>query len=409
MKSRKAGGWAALLAAAALWGCSGEGALTEAAREQIESAGQQLQEAGEQIQNQIEPEYQQEAVAQEDLEQRYYYSLLDEESRQIYRELVQGMRDGEETIVTHGSDPEKVNEICSWVYMDYPEFFWFSGTVETTGYTGLSARCEVRPEYTCTPEERAARQQQIDASAGQCLAGIPADGSTYEKIRYLYTWLVEQTEYAADAPENQNIYSVFGNHRSVCAGYSRAFQYLANQSGIFNIYVTGTVNQGESHAWNIVECDGSYYNVDVTFGDPVFLQSESQETGTGGGQNRTFYDYLCVSDTEFRRNHTPDAGLTLPVCESEALEYYRMNGRYFEQASESEMLALMQQDIQRQDGWSDFKYANETAYQEALGFLPQVMEEAAYYLCSYYGLPQTVYQYSQDPQSLRISVYWDYS
>ena len=152
MKFRKAGGWAALLAAAALWGCSGEGSLTEAAREQMESAGQQLQEAGEQIQNQIEPEYQQEAVAQEDLEQRYYYSLLDEESRQIYRELVQGMRDGEETIVTHGSDPEKVNEICSWVYMDYPEFFWFSGTVETTGYTGLSARCEVRPEYTCTPE-----------------------------------------------------------------------------------------------------------------------------------------------------------------------------------------------------------------------------------------------------------------
>ena len=114
MKSRKAGGWAALLAAAALWGCSGEGSLTEAAREQMESAGQQLQEAGEQIQDQIEPEYQQEAVAQEDLEQRYYYSLLDEESRQIYRELVQGMRDGEETIVTHGSDPEKVNEICSW-------------------------------------------------------------------------------------------------------------------------------------------------------------------------------------------------------------------------------------------------------------------------------------------------------
>ena len=72
MKCRKAGGWAALLAAAVLWGCSGEGTLPEAAREQIESTGQQLQEAGEQIQNHIEPEYQQEAVAQEDLEQRYY-------------------------------------------------------------------------------------------------------------------------------------------------------------------------------------------------------------------------------------------------------------------------------------------------------------------------------------------------
>ena len=334
MKFRKAGGWAALLAAAALWGCSGEGALTEAAREQIESAGQQLQEAGEQIQNQIEPEYQQEAVAQEDLEQRYYYSLLDEESRQIYRELVQGMRDGEETIVTHGSDPEKVNEICSWVYMDYPEFFWFSGTVETTGYTGLSARCEVRPEYTCTPEERAARQQQIDASAGQCLAGIPADGSTYEKIRYLYTWLVEQTEYAADAPENQNIYSALINRRSVCAGYSRAMQYLLQKSGLTALYVPGKVKGRGYHAWNIVRCNGDFYHVDVTFGDPNFTNYSVINQKTCIPHELKYnYAYLCCNDEIIYRDRMADPYLYLPPCPKDNFNYFRMLGNYFTQYS----------------------------------------------------------------------------
>ena len=64
----------------------------------------------------------------------------------------------------------------------------------------------------------------------------------------------------------------------------------------------------------------------------------------------------------------------------------------------------MQQDIERMDGWSDFKYASDEVYQQAAAFLPQVMDEAANYLCSYYNLPQTSYQYSQDPESLRISV-----
>lgn len=397
---------------ALLWACSGSTELPEEIRQQLglEDAGQQAADPVTQI-----PEnsgdsagYQQESLGQEELDQRYYYSLLDEESRQIYRELVQGIREGREVIVTHGSDPETVNNICTWVFMDYPEFFWCSGTVETTSYTGVSSYCEVRPEYTCTSGERETRRQQIEDAANQCLSGLPADGSTYEKIRYLYTWLVEQTEYAADSTDNQNIYSVFVNHRSVCAGYSRAFQYLADQSGIFTIYVTGTVNQGQSHAWNIVNCDGAYYNVDVTFGDPIFIQSEEMETGTGAGQNRTYYDYLCVSDGEFYRNHTPDASLSLPACTSDALEYYRMIGRYFEQVSESEMLALMQQDIERMDSWSDFKYSSEETYRQAIALLPQVMDQAATYLCSYYNLAQTTHQYSQDPETLRISVYWSY-
>ena len=410
---RRAGVLFAAAAAVMLWGCSGSAGLPENIREQLEeteSTGLETADPQEQVQEVLENSvgYQQKTIGEEELNQRYYYSLLDAESRQIYRELVQGIREGQEVIVTHGDDPAAVNGICTWVFMDYPEFFWCSGTVETTSYTGAVAYCEVRPEYTCTAEERTRRQQQIDEAAAQCLAGMPADGSSYEKIRYLYTWLVEQTEYAEDSADNQNIYSVFVNRRSVCAGYSRAFQYLAGQAGIFSLYVTGTVDQGQSHAWNIVRCDDMYYNVDVTFGDPVFIRSEEMESGTGVSQNRTYYDYLCVSDEEFLRTHTPDETLTLPSCDSNALEYYRMSGRYFEQASSDEMLTLMQQDIERMDGWSDFKYASDEVYQQAAAFLPQVMDEAATYLCSYYNLPQTSYQYSQDPESLRISVYWNY-
>lgn len=391
-----------VLAAAVLGGCGEGNRVAEFARNQAEEAKSRIQEA-------VGPEFQKETENTEELQKKYYYSLLGEEEQKIYRQLVQGIRDGKEEIVTYGNDPAQINDVCTWVFMDYPEFFWCSGSVETTGYTGISEYSKVRPEYTCSPEERTVRQEQIDAAAGQCLAGLPEEGSDYEKLRYLYTWIVEQTEYAADAPDNQNIYSVFGNRQSVCAGYSRAFQYLAEKAGITCLYVTGTVNAGESHAWNIVECDGAWYNVDVTFGDPVFLEQETQESGTGNPVDRVFYDYLCVSDGVFLRNHVPDTELVLPACDSTELEYYRRNGRYFEEASRSQMLELMQEDIARQDAWSDFKYADESAYQQAEEFLESVTDEAALYLCRLYGLSQTVYRYNLDPESLRITVYWEYS
>ena len=154
-----------------LWGCSGSAGLPEDIREQLEeteSTGLETADPQEQVQEVLENSvgYQQETIGEEELNQRYYYSLLDAESRQIYRELVQGIREGQEVIVTHGDDPAAVNGICTWVFMDYPEFFWCSGTVETTSYTGAVAYCEVRPEYTCTAEERTRRQQQIDEAAG---------------------------------------------------------------------------------------------------------------------------------------------------------------------------------------------------------------------------------------------------
>lgn len=80
-----------------------------------------------------------------------------------------------------------------------------------------------------------------------------------------------------DAPENQTLYSGLVNGQTVCAGYARTFQYLMNRLDIPVIYVTGTTDTGEAHGWNIVKCGDNYYNVDVTWGDPVFAEGESGE------------------------------------------------------------------------------------------------------------------------------------
>ena len=61
------------------------------------------------------------------------------------------------------------------------------------------------------------------------------------------------------------------------------------------------VYTGEAHAWNLVKCDGEYYYVDTTWGDPVFLQEENALETIG---NEITYDYLCCSDDELLKTHT---------------------------------------------------------------------------------------------------------
>lgn len=76
--------------------------------------------------------------------------------------------------------------------------------------------------YSMTPETIEAKKQLIDSYVNQCFASLPTgEGSQYAIARYVYEYLIENTEYDAGAPDNQNICSVFITHRSVCQGYAK--------------------------------------------------------------------------------------------------------------------------------------------------------------------------------------------
>ena len=80
----------------------------------------------------------------------------------------------------------------------------------------------------------------------ECLSGISENASDYEKILYDYEYIVNQVDYDDAAEDNQNICSVFIGKKSVCAGYSKAMQYLMEKQGLFCTYVTGEVTESFS-------------------------------------------------------------------------------------------------------------------------------------------------------------------
>lgn len=368
-----------------------------------------VKELKKEIQEQKKIPYQEVKIQEEQLTNKYYYELLSEEEQKIYKELLQGMLDGAGEIYLHGDNGETINRIVAFVLNDYPEIFWCDGSGETTTYQQEDVMYSIFvPEYQYHTDERKEKNQQILNAAETFLASAPVNGTEYEKIKYVYEYLIEHTHYKDDASDNQNIYSVLVNGESVCAGYARTTQYLLEKLGVFCTYVTGTAldpetNKQNSHAWNIVLCDGEYYHVDTTWGDPLYLQ-EIEET-----ENSIVYDFLCVNDEELFRTHTIDSTVQFPTCTSLKYNYYVLNGTYYAEYNQDQILQAMKNSINQKLPDTTFKFANKDLYNEAKeNIVNTIVKRAAEYLCDYYGLSQVNYSWQQDDAINRLTVYWEY-
>lgn len=345
-------------------------------------------------------------IGNEEAENYFYYSLLKENEQKAYREILAGLEAGRDEIYVHLSNPDQGNRVYQYVYMDHPEFFWCDGSSRTTSYTVPETYSVIMPGYTCSGEERARRKVEIDTESEIWLAQIVPELSEYEKIKQVYEKIINSVEYRVDAPENQNIYSVFVGHESVCAGYARATQYLLNRLGIFCTYVTGEVYTGEAHAWNLVKCDGEYYYVDTTWGDPVFLQEENALETIG---NEITYDYLCCSDDELLKTHTLESDIPYPACTADTYDYYKRNGMYYETADAELLEWILQSSIEEKEDKVVMKFRDDAVYEEARQILfGGLLEAQAQYLGRWYGLNQIHYYYREDVRANKLTIYWQY-
>lgn len=351
--------------------------------------------------------YQEVRVGQEELEGKYYYQQIAEEERQAYQEILQGVRDHIDAICIHASKADRANALFQYVMKDFPEIFWCDGTTTATAYDGNEMYTILEPGYLYDEQKKSEMEQEIQMAADQCLSGVPEGADDYQKILYVYEYIVNLVDYDMNASDNQNIYSVFVNHRSVCAGYSKATQYLLERMGVFCTYVTGTTKEGQTHAWNLVLCNGDYYYVDTTWGDPVFQESEGEDTAAW--QGNVSYDYMCCDDTQISGTHIPDTDAALPACTKMDYNYYVVNGLYYTEYNRDAVLEKMNETIRAGANPTVIKFADHDLYASAYDDIFQnLIKSAAQNLASYYGLSEVRYQYMDDPDLNKIMIIWQY-
>lgn len=371
------------------------GGITETFQENVENAVHVLE-----TEKTEEPDH---IASEEEVDDGFYYRQLDEKDRLIYREMLSGLQEMETTIRLDADRDDLPEKIYEAVLYDRPELFWCHGSCQMTVYRDYT---EFYPAYVCSMEERESRRREIEAEVAGCLSGIEAGTSEYDKIRSVFEYIVNTADYDEDASDNQNIYSVFVGKKSVCAGYSRAVQYLLNQLGIECIYVVGTAQNQEAHAWNIVKCGENYYHLDATFGDPVFL---GEESGEELPPDIIYYDYLCCTDQEILVDHTPAEDVPYPACVSDDLNYYRMTGTYFDAWDPQTILGAMNDSIAGGNDTFVCKFASSDVYIQARdGLIGELFPEAARTVGKLYGLDQVKYTYIEDTAHNKIIVFWNY-
>ena len=101
-------------------------------------------------------------VSEEDVADGFYYQQLTEREKQIYREILQGVRSMEETILLHAGENDEAGKIYEYLMYDRPELFWCDGSSKMTVYKDYT---EFHPSYICTPDQRESRREQIENAA----------------------------------------------------------------------------------------------------------------------------------------------------------------------------------------------------------------------------------------------------
>lgn len=121
------------------------------------------------------------------------------------------------------------------------------------------------------------QEKELLSVCREAMAQLREDMSPYEKELALHDWLVDWTDYNKDtldplqpaALEDTSPYGALVKRKGNCMGYANSFQLLMDLAGIPCQTVPGAVlHCTGDHAWNLVELDGAWYAVDVTWNDP---------------------------------------------------------------------------------------------------------------------------------------------
>ncbi|MEI6131414.1 MAG: transglutaminase domain-containing protein [Bacillota bacterium] len=259
-------------------------------------------------------------------------SVLSDPEKNIYDNLCTIIEKFETTYdFSENLSVDSLKKIVSAIQDDKPEFFWLETYIWSTTDEKLTS---IEFSYNCSSiTQKQSKQANIDSYISEFLSGINSNMNAYEKVKYTHDYLIKNTDYLIDAQDSQNICSVFINGKTVCAGYAKSTQYLLKKLGIRCAYVSGEAIGRGSHAWNMIELDGDYYYLDVTWDDPAF----------GGGQLQDYigYNYFCITTDELKRTHSLSENLIdFPVCTATKDNYFVKENLIFNGINGSELQRL---------------------------------------------------------------------
>lgn len=316
--------------------------------------------------NETETEAESEETVREIPEIYYGYHVLSENEQILYLEIFDALSAMSDEVTVSTLDSTLLDKIFECVLNDHPELFYVEGFKYTEHFFGDAlTRITFEGTYSMTKEEAELTLAEIENRLSVCMSEVPLNEDEYSTVKFLYEYLIDNTEYDTNADDNQNICSVFLGGRSVCQGYAKAMQYMLQEAGLQSLLVTGYTGT-ERHAWNLVRVNDNYYYLDPTWGDASYAYS-----GSEGVEGEVFlppinYDYFLVTTNEISKTHSLEDMIALPPCDSMQDNYYVREGLYFEGYDRQQLENVFDSEDVRQADYVTLKCADLQVYDEML-------------------------------------------
>lgn len=268
----------------------------------------------------------------------FYYNNLSDEEKGVYNQIYNIFINKLDYTEVNSSDYDKVSNITHKVMFDHPELFYISKNlyrIPEDGNIQVTGKIEMTEDEI---EDYIVKLKEYTSEAMNGLDSISIE-SQYEIALHFYDYIIENAEYNKESPYNQNLASVLDGE-TVCLGYSKMFKFLCDRVGIKNIIVVGYA-EGESHAWNLVELDGSWCYIDLTYG--YSHRKNIEDMHSSFGMTKQQLDRIYIIDEK-----EVDIS-SLPVADSLENNYMNKNGLYFEEYDEGRLKEILKEDTETKE------------------------------------------------------------
>jgi hypothetical protein len=171
-------------------------------------------------------------------------------------------------------------------------------------------------------------KQSFDTAVNQAVATIDMSLDNANKALQVHDYLVTHVDYDEQRLLNNTLpdisHSAYGalvNKIAVCDGYSLAYNYILSKVSTIESYVA--TSNSMNHAWSIIKLDGSYYQVDVTWDDPLIGNNSDYHWE----YDNVYHDYFLFSDSG-KSDHTgrADIGITCSNTKYDNSVLHNANG-----------------------------------------------------------------------------------
>ncbi|MCH5315100.1 MAG: hypothetical protein J1E81_04230 [Eubacterium sp.] len=182
------------------------------------------------------------------------------------------------------ADTPTAGDYLAWQYEGYS----YTGSAEYDDDGKIDYTFNFKVDYYTTADQ----EKKVTEAVDKALDAMNLDNlSDYAKIKKIYDYICKVCDYDHSTSADKTKFTAYAaiiKNEAVCQGYSTLLYRMLEEVGIDNKIVTST-----DHSWNIVEIDGKYYNVDVTWDDDYYDE----------GYN---YFYFLVCPAHFT-NHVREA------------------------------------------------------------------------------------------------------